>query len=159
MAREKSKLSKIEVTNRRAVYEYHFVQEYEAGMLLTGTEIKSVRAGNVNLNDAYCLFENGELWVRNLYIAEYEYGTNQNHETRRHRKLLLRKAELRKLDRRVREKGFTIIPYKLYLSERGLAKLRIVLATGKKAYDKRETIKQRDDKRALDRIKKSIRNR
>ena len=159
MAKEKSKISKIEVTNRRAAFEYHFVQEYDAGMVLTGTEIKSIRSGNVNLNDAYCLFENGELWVRSLYIAEYKYGTNQNHETRRNRKLLLRKAELKKLERRVREKGFTIVPYKLYLTERGFAKLRVVLATGKKTFDKRESIKQRDDKRSLDRIKKSIQNR
>ncbi|MCB0531535.1 MAG: SsrA-binding protein SmpB [Lewinellaceae bacterium] len=155
MAKEKSKISKIEVKNRRASFEYQFLQEYEAGLVLTGTEIKSVRAGNVNLNDAYCAFENDELWVRNMYIAEYEYGTNQNHEARRNRKLLLRKTELRKLARRVREKGHTIIPYKLYLNERGIAKLLIELATGKKSYDKRETIKQRDDKRQLDRLKKA----
>lgn len=158
MAKENSKKSKIEIKNRRAGFEYHFVQEYEAGIVLTGTEIKSIRAGNANLNDAYCVFENGELWVRNMYIAEYEYGTNQNHEPRRNRKLLLRKTELRKLDRRVREKGFTIIPFKLYLNERGFAKLLIELATGKKSYDKRETIKQRDDKRQLDRLKKVYKN-
>lgn len=157
MAKEKSKSTGIEITNRRASFEYHFVQEYEAGIALTGTEIKSIRAGNANINDAYCLFENGELWIRNMYIAEYEYGTDRNHEPRRSRKLLLRKSELRKLDRRVREKGFTIIPYKLYLSERGFAKLRIELATGKKSFDKRETIKERDDKRQLDRIKKIMR--
>jgi SsrA-binding protein len=157
MAKDKSKISKIEVKNRRASFEYQFLQEYEAGIVLTGTEIKSIRAGNVNLNDAYCVFENNELWVRNLYIAEYELGTNSNHEARRSRKLLLRKTELRKLARRVREKGYTIIPYKLYLNERGFAKLLIELATGKKSYDKRESIKQRDDKRSLDRIKKSFR--
>ncbi len=154
MAKDASKTSKLEIKNRRAAFEYHFVQEYEAGIALTGTEIKSIRAGNVNINDAYCLFEGGELWIRNMYIAEYEYGTDHNHEPRRNRKLLLRKTELRKLDRRIREKGFTIIPYKLYLNERGFAKLVVVLATGKKSYDKRETIKQRDDKRQLDRLKK-----
>ena len=158
MAKTTSKPNKVEVTNRRAAYEYEFLQEYEAGIVLTGTEIKSIRAGNVNLNDAYCLFEEGELWVRNMYIAEYEYGTNQNHETRRNRKLLLRKPELRKLERRVREKGFTIIPYKLFLSDRGFAKLQIVLATGKRSYDKRQSIKQREDKRQLDRMKKTYRN-
>ncbi|TNE68966.1 MAG: SsrA-binding protein SmpB [Bacteroidetes bacterium] len=154
MAKTTSKSGKIEITNRRAAYEYQFIQEYEAGIVLTGTEIKSIRAGNVNLNDAYCLFEDGELWVRNMYIAEYEYGTNANHEPRRNRKLLLRRTELRKLDRRVREKGFTIVPYKLFLTDRGFAKLLIVLATGKKSYDKRQTIKQREDKRQLDRMKK-----
>ncbi len=157
MAKDTSKTSRLEITNRRAAFEYHFEQEYEAGIALTGTEIKSVRAGNVNINDAYCILENGELWIRNMYIAEYEYGTDNNHEPRRNRKLLLRKSELRKLDRRVREKGFTIIPYKLYLSDRGFAKLLIVLATGKKSFDKRETIKQRDDKRQLDRLKKDFR--
>ncbi len=159
MAKEKSKTSKIEVKNRRASFEYQFLQEYEAGLVLMGTEIKSIRLGNVNLNDAYCLFENDELWVRNMYIAEYERGTTKNHETRRNRKLLLRKAELNKLARRVREKGYTIIPYKLFINERGFVKLVIELATGKKSYDKRESIKQRDDKRSLDRIKKSIQNR
>lgn len=159
MAKTSSKSSKVEITNRRAAFEYQFVQQYEAGIALTGTEIKSIRLGNANINDAYCLFENGELWIRNMYIAEYEYGTDSNHEPRRTRKLLLRKAELRKLDRRVREKGFTIIPYKLFLSERGFAKLIIQLATGKKSFDKRETIKARDDKRDLDRIKKIIKNR
>ena len=159
MAKDKSKSSKVEITNRRASFEYHFEQEYEAGIALTGTEIKSIRKGNANINDAYCIFENGEMWVRNMYIAEYEYGTDHNHEPRRSRKLLLRKTELRKLDRRVREKGFTIIPYKLFLNERGFAKLLIELATGKKSFDKRETIKERDDKRQLDRLKKIMRER
>jgi SsrA-binding protein len=145
---------KIEILNRRASYEYNFVTEYDAGIMLTGTEIKSIRAGNANLNDAYCLIEGGELWIRNLYIAEYEHGTDNNHEPRRTRKLLLRTPELRKLERRVKEKGFTIIPYKLFINERGFAKLRIELATGKKSYDKRETIKAREDKRHLDRLKK-----
>lgn len=148
---------KVEIVNRRASYEYQFVQEYEAGIVLTGTEIKSIRAGNANVSDAYCLFENGELWVKNLYIAEYEYGTDNNHEPRRQRKLLLRRTELRKLERRVKEKGFTIVPYKMYISDRGFAKLVIELATGKKSYDKRETIKEREDKRDLDRLKKIVR--
>lgn len=153
MTKEKQK-QKIEIRNRRASYEYHFEQEYEAGVMLTGTEIKSIRSGNANLNDAYCLFEQGELWVRNLYIAVYELGTDNNHEPRRTRKLLLRKPELRKLERRVKEKGFTIVPYKLIINDRGFAKLIIELSSGKKSYDKRETIKARDDKRSLDRLKK-----
>jgi SsrA-binding protein len=151
MAKEKQK---IEIVNRRASFEYQFEQEYDAGIMLLGTEIKSIRAGNVNLRDAYCLIENGELWVRNLYIAEYVLGTDHNHEARRTRKLLLRKPELRKLERRVKEKGLTIVPYKLFVNERGLAKLTIELASGKKSYDKRETIKARSDKRDLDRLKK-----
>ena len=159
MARNSSKSPKVEITNRRAGFEYHFVQEYEAGIALTGTEIKSIRAGNANINDAYCLFENGELWVRNMYIAEYAYGTDNNHEPRRNRKLLLRKTELNKLERRVREKGFTIVPYKLFMSDRGFAKLTVVLASGKKSFDKRETIKERDDKRDLDRLKKILKQR
>jgi SsrA-binding protein len=145
---------KVEIVNRRASFEYHFEQEYEAGIMLTGTEIKSIRAGNANLSDAYCLFENGELWMRNCYIALYELGTDNNHEARRSRKLLLRKPELRKLERRVKEKGFTLIPYKMYITERGFAKLSVELAVGKKSYDKRQTIKDRDDKRTLDRLKK-----
>ncbi len=145
---------KIEITSRRARFEYHFVQEYDAGIMLTGTEIKSIRKSNANLNDAYCLFENGELWVKSLYIATYELGTDNNHEPRRDRKLLMRKTELRKLERRVKEKGFTIVPFKLFINERGLAKLSIALATGKKAFDKRETIKDRENKRDLDRMRK-----
>jgi SsrA-binding protein len=157
MARDKLK-SKVEITNRRARFEYHFEQEYEAGLVLSGTEIKSIRAGNANLSDAYCIFEGDELWVRSLYVAEYELGTDNNHEARRPRKLLLRRPELRKLQRRVKEKGFTIVPYKLFISERGYAKLLIALASGKKSYDKRDTIKQRDDKRSLDRLKKRYSN-
>lgn len=149
-----NKQNKVEIVNRKAAYEYHFVQEFEAGIMLTGSEIKSIRAGNANLNDAYCLIENGELWVRSLFIAEYEYGTDHNHEPRRLRKLLVKKPELRKMERRTKEKGFTIIPIKLFINERGYAKLQIALATGKKEYDKRETIKERDDKRQLDRLKK-----
>ncbi|MBU6339961.1 MAG: SsrA-binding protein SmpB [Bacteroidetes bacterium] len=153
MAKEKKKI-KVEIKNRRAAFEYHFEQEYDAGMILTGTEIKSIRAGNANLNDAYCLIENGELWVRNMYIAVYEHGTDNNHEPRRARKLLLRKPELRKLERKAKEKGYTIVPYLLFINERGFAKLTIELATGKKSFDKRETIKNRDNKRSLDQLKK-----
>ena len=148
------KNNKVEIVNRKAAYEYHFVQELEAGIMLTGSEIKSIRAGNANLNDAYCVMEGGALWVRSLFIAEYEFGSDHNHETRRLRKLLLKKPELRKLERRIKEKGFTIVPIKLFINERGYAKLQIALATGNTAYDKRETIKARDDKRELDRLKK-----
>jgi SsrA-binding protein len=151
---KKKQQKKIEITNRRATYEYFFEAEFEAGIVLLGTEIKSIRDGNVNLNDAWCLFEKGELWIKNMYISEYEYGTDNNHTTRRDRKLLLRKPELKKLDKKVREKGHTIIPYKLFVTDRGFAKLKIELATGKKSFDKRSTIQARDEKRNLDRLRK-----
>ncbi len=144
----------IEIKNKKAEFEYRFLQVYEAGLQLQGTEIKSIRAGFANLNDAYCFFKRGELFVRSLYIKEYKYGTYNNHEPRRERKLLLKKQELKKLDRKVREKGFTIVPVRLYISERGLAKLEIALAQGKKSYDKRQSIKERESKRELDRQKK-----
>jgi SsrA-binding protein len=145
---------KIEIVNRRAQYEYEFLDVLEAGLVLQGTEIKSIRKGNANLSDAYCVFQPDGLYVRSMFIAEYENGTYANHETRRIRKLLLRKPELRKLERRVKERGLTIVPYKLYLSDRGLAKLEIALAQGKKTHDKRESIKEKDNKRELDRMKK-----
>ncbi len=151
MAKEKKK-QKIEIVNRKAGYEYAFLQEYDAGIMLTGSEIKSIRSGNANMTDAYCLFEHGELWVRNLYIAEYEFSGISNHLARRNRKLLLRKPELRKLERGAKEKGSTIIPYKIYISERGFAKVVIELARGKKEFDKRETIKGREEKRTMDRL-------
>ncbi len=150
---------KIEIINRKASFEYFFVQEYDAGIMLTGTEIKSIRAGNANLSDAWCLLELGELWVKSMFIAEYSHGTDNNHETRRTRKLLLRKPEIRKLEKKSKEKGFAIIPIKLYISDRGFAKLRIALATGKKTFDKREVMKERDNKREMDRVKKIVKTR
>lgn len=145
----------VEIVNRRAQYEYHFLELFEAGIVLQGTEIKSIRQGNANLSDAYCVFQHGDLYVRSMFIAEYEYGTYANHDPRRMRKLLLRRPELRKLERRVKERGLTIVPYRLYLSERGFAKLEIALAQGKKTHDKRETIKAKDQKRELDRSHKA----
>jgi SsrA-binding protein len=143
----------IEIVNRRASYEYHFLAEFEAGIVLTGTEIKSIRKGNVNLRDAYCVFKDGELYLHSMFIAEYKYGNQFNHEERRTRKLLLKRRELRKLEKRVKEKGYTIVPTRLFVNERGFAKLDIALAQGKKVYDKRDSIKQKDMKRDLDRIK------
>lgn len=131
------------------------MDQFEAGIELTGTEIKSIRRGSADLRDAYCFFKKGELFVKNLYIAEYDWGNQFNHETRRVRKLLLRKAELRKLEKKIKERGFTIVPYRLYLNDRGFAKLEIALAQGKKTHDKRTTIKEREGKRDLDRIKKT----
>ncbi len=143
-----------EIVNRKAKFEYHFLQKYEAGITLVGTEVKSIKAGNANLKDAYCIFKNGELYIKSLYIAEYRHGNRNNHETRRDRKLLLRRGELKKLERRVNEKGLTLVPYKIYLSKRGLIKVEISLAQGKKSYDKRAAIREKDQKRELDRLRK-----
>lgn len=144
-----------EIVNRKARFEYHFVQQFDAGIALTGTEVKSIRQGNANLTDAYCIFDNkGNLVVKNMYIAEYDHGNIYNHQTRRDRYLLLKKSELKKLERRVSEKGMTIVPYKLFFNERGFVKLTIVLAQGKKSYDKRESIKERDYEREKDRLSK-----
>ena len=156
MAKQKPKKD-IEIINRKAKFEYHFLAEFEVGIVLTGTEIKSVRMGEVNMKDAYCLFKDGELWLKSLFIAEYKFGNQNNHETRRDRKLLLKKPELRKLEKKVKEKGFTIVPYRMFIGERGFAKMEIVLGQGKKSYDKRDAIKQRDNKRELDRMKKNYR--
>jgi SsrA-binding protein len=159
MAKEKDQYKKIvNIKNRRAEHEYFFLQELEAGIMLTGTEIKSIRAGYANLNDAYCSFEQGELYVRGLHISEYSNGTYYNHEAKRMRKLLLKKNELKKLERKLKEKGFTIVPFKLYTTERGFAKLGIALAQGKKNYDKRQTLKERDVKKDLDKAMKQYKN-
>ncbi|MFM2269808.1 MAG: hypothetical protein RL757_3249 [Bacteroidota bacterium] len=153
MAKAK-KPREIQILNRKAEHEYYFVKEYDAGMVLAGTEVKALRDGMANLTDAYCVFMHGELYVRGLHISEYLMGTYANHESRRIRKLLLRKTELKSLEKRSTERGFTIVPYKIYFNERGLAKLRIALAQGKKTFDKRETLKERDQKRELDAVKK-----
>lgn len=144
----------VQIVNRKAKFLYFFEQSFEAGLQLTGTEIKSIREGDVNLNDAYCTFNRGEIFVRSLFIGEYKFGNQQNHEPRRPRKLLLKKTEIRKLEKKLKEKGYTIIPYMLYVNDRGLAKLEIALAKGKKSFDKRESIKAKDQKRDLQRIEK-----
>lgn len=153
---EVKKKKEVEIINRKAKFEYFFVEEIEAGIKLQGTEIKSIRANNVNLNDAYCYFKDGELFIRSLYIKEYKFGTYDNHEPRRPRKLLLKKQQLRKLEKKVKERGFTIVPYRLYMNERGFAKVEIVLAQGKKSYDKRNSIKDKDMKRDMARIRKNF---
>ena len=141
----------VNIKNRRATFDYEIIDTYDAGLVLTGTEIKSIRAGKAGLTDTFCFFANGELWVKNMYIAEYFYGSYNNHNARRDRKLLLTAKELAKLQRSVKESGLTIIPLRLFLNEKGLAKLAIALAKGKKQYDKRGSIKEREDKRAMDR--------
>jgi len=154
MSKKDKYKKEVEILNRKAQYEYFFRETVEAGIMLTGTEVKSVRLGNANLKDAYCVFKKDELWVNSLYIAEFKFGNINNHETRRTRKLLLRRQELNKWQRKVKEKGFTIVPFRMFLSERGLVKLEIALCQGKKSYDKRESIKQKDNKRQMDRLNK-----
>ncbi len=154
MAKQHPDNIQIIATNKKAKFEYKFVDEYEAGIRLFGTEIKSIRKGLINMGDAFCHFKDGELYIHKLYIGEYSHGTYYNHEPLRLRKLLLKKGELKKIERKAREKGYSIVPYQLYITERGFAKLLIVLATGKKNYDKRHSIKDRENKRNLDRAKK-----
>ena len=142
----------ISIKNRRATYDYAIVETFTAGIVLTGTEIKSLRQGKGSLVDTFCYVDNGEVWVKNMYIAEYFYGTYNNHAARRDRKLLLQRKEIRRLEKDRKESGFTIVPLKLFISERGLAKLVIGLARGKKEYDKRQSIREREDKRAIARM-------
>ena len=146
--------SNINIKNRRATFDYIISDTYTAGIVLTGTEIKSIRQAKASLVDTYCTFINEELWVKNMHVAEYFYGSYNNHSARRDRKLLLEKKELRKLKQAVKNLGFTIVPTRLFINEKGLAKLVIGLARGKHEYDKRESIKERDDKREIDRMKR-----
>jgi SsrA-binding protein len=144
----------ISIKNRRATYEYELIERFVAGMKLVGTEIKSIRNGKVNLSDSYCQLINGEMYVKNLHISEYEMGTCNNHIAKADRKLLLNRKEIQKLDKKVKESGLTIICTKLFVNNRGLAKLEIALARGKKTYDKRESLKTKDAKRDIDRMMK-----
>ena len=144
----------VEFVNKKAKHEFIFIYTLEAGIILKGTEIKSIRAGKVNMSDAYCIVKDNELYVYNLHISEYKYGTYNNHIPKRPRKLLVNKMELKKLHNKVKEQGSSIVPYRLFISDRGFAKLEIALGKGKKTYDKRETLKERDSKRTLDRIRK-----
>ncbi len=141
----------IVIKNKKAGFEYFIFDTFSAGLLLTGTEIKSIRASKANIGEAYCVFKGHELWVINMNISVYSHGTIYNHEPRRDRKLLLNNRELKRLQTKVKEKGFTIIPLMLYINEKGLAKIDVALARGKKMFDKRETIKQKDNRRELER--------
>ena len=143
----------ITIKNKKAYFEYFLLEEFEAGIVLTGTEIKSIREGKASFVDSFCAFENGELFVKNLHISEYTLGTHYNHDPKRDRKLLMNRRELKKLELKTREKGLTIIPFLLYINEKGLAKLKIALAKGKHSYDKRETLKNKDIKREIERNK------
>ena len=144
----------VNIKNRRATFDYAILDTYTAGIQLYGTEIKSIRESKASLTDTYCQFVGNELWVKQMHIAEYRFGSYANHEAKRDRKLLLTKRELRKLQRQVQDTGKSIIPLRLFINEKGFAKLEIALCQGKHAYDKRQSIRERDDKRELDRVLK-----
>lgn len=146
--------SKVNIRNKKASFEYILLEKYVAGMQLTGTEIKSIRNNKANIGDAYCIFVGNELWVKQMHIAEYSHGNIRNHEPKRDRKLLLKRKELKKLLKKLRDKGLTMVPTLLFISKSGYAKLEIALAKGKKLYDKREDLKQKDAKRDMDRVMK-----
>jgi SsrA-binding protein len=143
-----------EIRNRSAYHDYFIEEKYDAGMVLAGTEVKSIREGKLSFADSFCIFFKSELWVRNLHIAEYRFGTTNNHLAVHDRKLLLNRKELRKLENKLKDKGYTIIPLRVFFSEKGLVKMEIGLARGKKLYDKRETIKDRDTQREIKRFLK-----
>src|SRR5450755_2947267 len=140
-----------ELKNRSAFYDYFIEDKFDAGMVLVGTEVKSIREGKVNFVDSFCVFLQGELWVKNMHISEYRLGTTNNHMAVHDRKLLMTKRELRKLENKTKEKGYTIVPLRIFFSEKGYAKLEIGLGKGKKNYDKRESIKQRDTDKEIKR--------
>ena len=147
----------INIRNKRATFDYEIIEEYVAGIVLVGTEIKSLRLGKASLVDSYCYFESGELWIRNINIEEYTWGTCNNHVPKRDRKLLLNRKELNKLQRSLQDRGLTVVGLRLFLNDRGLAKVAIGLARGRKSYDKREYIKENDAKREIDKAMKGRR--
>ena len=144
----------INIKNRKATFDYEIIETFTAGIVLTGTEIKSLRLGKAGLTDTYCLTENRELWLKNMYIAEYSYGSYNNHTTHRDRKLLLNRKELNRIAKASEQPGYSVVPLRIFINEKGLAKVVIAIARGKKAYDKRQSIRERDDKRALSRMLK-----
>lgn len=139
------------LVNKKAGFLYHLLDRYKAGMQLTGTEVKSVRGSQLSLSDSYCVIKNGEIYVKNMHIAVYKFGSFSNHEPRRERKLLLKRREINRIHQKLKEKGLTLIPVEIFISERGLIKIEIALARGKKAFDKRHSIKEKDMKRDADR--------
>uniref|UniRef100_UPI0040559E68 SsrA-binding protein SmpB n=1 Tax=Alistipes sp. TaxID=1872444 RepID=UPI0040559E68 len=152
-----SDFKKINIRNKRATFDYEILEEYVAGVVLVGTEIKSIRMGKASLTDSYCYFERGELWIRGVNIAEYAWGTCNNHTPKRDRKLLLNRKELDKLERALQDRGLTVVGLRLFLNERGLVKIAIGLAKGRKSYDKREYLKANDAKREMDQAMKKYR--
>ncbi len=146
------KASDINIRNKRARFDYEIGDTYTAGIVLTGTEIKSIREGKASLVDSFCMVENGEVWVKGMNVSEYFYGSYNNHVARRDRKLLLTRKEIQKLSKVQEDVGFTIVPLKIFINERGLAKMLIGVGRGKKQYDKRQAIREREDKRQIDRM-------
>ena len=151
MAKEKP-TNQITIKNKRASFDYELLETFTAGLVLTGTEIKSIRLGKASLVDTFAIVEHGEVWVKNMYVAEYCFGTYNNHAPRRDRKLLLNRKEIRRLQTAAKDRGFTLVPTRLFINERGLAKLVLAIARGKKEYDKRQSIRERDDRREMDRM-------
>lgn len=151
---KKNSNNTVNIRNKRATFDYEILDTFTAGLVLTGTEVKSLRAGKAGLTDTFCIFDKGELWVKNAYIAEYFYGTYNNHNAHRDRKLLLSRKELRGLANDSKEPGLTIVPLRLFFNDRGFAKMEIALCKGKKQFDKRESIKDQESKRELDRARK-----
>ncbi len=156
---EKNKQTKtaVNIRNKRASFDYEILDTWTAGIVLTGTEIKSLRAGKAGLTDSFCIFDKGELWAKNVYIAEYFYGTYNNHNAHRDRKLLLNRKELRALAQDSKEAGMTIVPLRLFINDKGYAKMEIALCRGKKEFDKRDSIKEKEDRRLMDRAFKDAR--
>ncbi len=146
------KASQVNIKNRKARFNYEIGDTYTSGMVLTGTEIKSIRDGKASLTDSYCVIDRGEVWVKGMHIAEYFYGSYNNHAARRDRKLLLSKKEIEKLSKQSSDAGFTIVPLRVFISDKGYAKMVIGVGKGKKQYDKRQSIKEREDKRNIDRM-------
>ncbi len=151
MAEKKKNTRAVNIKNKRASFDFLLLDKYTAGIVLTGTEIKSIRAGKASLTDTFCFIHNGEMWVKNMYVAEYSYGSYNNHSTRRDRKLLLNRSEIRKLQQELKSPGFSIVPTLLFIDKNGRAKLDIYLCRGKKEYDKRQTLREREDRREIDR--------
>ena len=155
---ELRKKSPIQIKNKKAAFEYFFIEEYTAGMVLTGTEIKSIRAGKASLVDTYCTIINGEVWVKGMSVSPYFYGSYNNHDQNRDRKLLLNRREIARLDSATRQTGYTIVPTLIWIDENGRAKMDLALCKGKKAYDKRQTLKEKEDRREMDRAMKDFRH-
>ena len=151
MAEKKVKVKTVNIKTKRASFDYLLMDKFTAGIVLTGTEIKSIRAGKASLVDTFCFIHNGEVWVKNMYVAEYSYGSYNNHAARRDRKLLLNRREIQKMQQATKTPGFTIVPTLLFIDENGRAKLDVHLCRGKKEYDKRETLKEKQDRREMDR--------
>ena len=144
----------VNIKNRKATFDYEIIETFTAGIVLTGTEIKSIRLGKAGLTDTFCIVDDGEMWLKNMYISEYSYGSYNNHVTHRDRKLLLNKKEIQKIDKANQQPGYSIIPLRVFINERGLAKAVIAIAKGKKMFDKRQSIKEREDKKSMARVLK-----